>query len=394
MKSIYLQKDKITFDLSEYPAEAFAASLGLPGAPQIKFGNQKVKEKKRGGDEIAPVVEESIITGARDVVASDDEDEDESEVEEDDEVSGDEDLNDDEEDEAASDEDEQEGSASDSDDAPKVCPIFLPQVRSLTYVQTKTPAVRTKYDRMFERKNQSILAPHYSALISHEDAEGEGGDDDVFTLARKDHDIDLPADDSLFEETPVSIPGPSTSAAASTSEPLISSEDLSKRKLKAATSKKALLKSRPAPEKVIFDEETGEARDFYTSGKDVETLAGDQASRQKFLQEERERMREAHRIDKEVAREKKREKKRKRQERETRGGDDEDDDGLAVISGGEADGGDDFINGLVGMLDRDGSEGEEEEAVSRSRGKKSKKSQADTGLEDEEALALRLLQGG
>jgi hypothetical protein len=46
------------------------------------------------------------------------------------------------------------------------------------------------------------------------------------------------------------------------------------------------------------------------------------------------------------------------------------------------------------MLDRDGSDGEEEEDVSRSRGKKSKKSQADTGLEDEEALALRLLQGG
>lgn len=271
--------------------------------------------------------------------------------------------------------------------------MFSCRIRTIwTNVQAKTPAVRTKYDRMFERKNQSILAPHYSALISHEDDEGEdGGDDDVFTLARKDHDIDLPADNSLFEETPTA--GPSTNTATGTgAEPLISSEDLSKRKLKAATSRKALLKSRPAPEKVIFDEETGEARNFYESGKDVETAAGDQASRQKFLEEERERMREAHRIDKEVAREKKREKKRKRQEREKGGDEDEDGDGLAVISGGEDDDGDDFINGLVGMLDRDGSDGEQGDEA-RSRGKKSKKAPVDTGLEDEEALALRLLQG-
>jgi ATP-dependent RNA helicase DDX10/DBP4 len=236
---------------------------------------------------------------------------------------------------------------------------------------------------MFERKNQSILAPHYSALISHED-EGEAeGDDDVFTLARRDHDIDN-NDDTILEEST----GPSTAEPT----PLISSEDLSKRKLKAATSKKALLKSRPAPEKVIFDEKTGEARNFYESGQDLETLAGDEESRKKFLEEERERMREAHRIDKEVAREKKREKKRKRQERQ-RGDDSEEasDDGVAVIGGGnDDDDGDDFINGLVGMLDRKDSDDEEE--VSRPRGKKSKKVE-DSALEDEEALALRLLQG-
>lgn len=82
MKSIYLQKDKTTFDLSQYPAEEFAASMGLPGAPQISFGNQKVKEKKRGGAEIVvPEVEEE----AGRVVASDDD----SDVEEDEEEDAD-----------------------------------------------------------------------------------------------------------------------------------------------------------------------------------------------------------------------------------------------------------------------------------------------------------------
>jgi hypothetical protein len=83
MKSIYLQKDKTTFDLSQYPAEEFAASMGLPGAPQISFGNQKVKEKKRGGEEVVvPAVEEEEV--GRDVVASDDDsDVEEDEVEED-----------------------------------------------------------------------------------------------------------------------------------------------------------------------------------------------------------------------------------------------------------------------------------------------------------------------
>jgi ATP-dependent RNA helicase DDX10/DBP4 len=376
MKSIYLQKDKTTFDLSQYPAEEFAASMGLPGAPQISFGNQKVKEKKRGGEEaVVPVIEEEA---GRDVVASDDDSDVEEDEDEEDEISGSEDGGDLEIGSGSEDEDEDE-------DVPTVSPSSTSPGLGADF-QSKAPAVRTKYDRMFERKNQSILAPHYSALISHGD-EAEEGDDDVFTLARRDHDIEANENDDLLQET--KTPADDT--------PLITSEDLSKRKLKAATSKKALLKSRPAPEKVIFDEVTGEPRNFYESGADLETLAGGDAERKKFLEEEGKRMREAHRIDKEVAKMKKREKKRKRQER-ARGSDDEDEgdgseDGLAIIGDGEVgDDDDDFINGLVGMLsDR------EEEEEDRPKGKKSKSSskskKVDDGLEDEEALALRLLQG-
>jgi ATP-dependent RNA helicase DDX10/DBP4 len=45
MKSVHLQKDKSIFDLTQLPIEAFAASLGLPGAPQIKFIGQAHQKK-------------------------------------------------------------------------------------------------------------------------------------------------------------------------------------------------------------------------------------------------------------------------------------------------------------------------------------------------------------
>jgi hypothetical protein len=37
MRSVYLQSDKSTFKVDELPAEEFAAALGLPGTPKIKF---------------------------------------------------------------------------------------------------------------------------------------------------------------------------------------------------------------------------------------------------------------------------------------------------------------------------------------------------------------------
>lgn len=189
---------------------------------------------------------------------------------------------------------------------------------------------------MFERTNQSILTPHYSALITHDDNE----DDDIFTLARKNH--------TLEEHT----------APAS--------DDLSKRKLKAAASKKGQVKNRPGPEKVLFDEE-GEQTDFYKSGVDVE--AGAAAEREEFLLSEKERMKLADKVDREVAREKKREKKRKRKEREREvreGLEGSDEEGIAVIGGGSGD--------------------ESEEDVPRV-----DKRRREASVDDEEELALRLL---
>jgi ATP-dependent RNA helicase DDX10/DBP4 len=37
MRSVYLQKDKDIFKVHDLPAEEYAQSIGLPGAPKIKF---------------------------------------------------------------------------------------------------------------------------------------------------------------------------------------------------------------------------------------------------------------------------------------------------------------------------------------------------------------------
>jgi ATP-dependent RNA helicase DDX10/DBP4 len=98
-------------------------------------------------------------------------------------------------------------------------------------------AVRTKYDRMFERKNQNVLSAHYSKLI-----EGDGDDDDeeeFITLKRADHELDggeVGVDEAA---------------------------DMSKRKqrLMASKAKRALLTG-GLGKKLIFDED-GEPHEMY-----------------------------------------------------------------------------------------------------------------------------------
>jgi len=164
---------------------------------------------------------------------------------------------------------------------------------------------------MFERKNQSILTPHYSALVAHDEDATDDKDEDVFTLQRADHELEGDDDDEFLADM-------ATTTALNPAEvkkALTTSEDLSKRKLKQGASRKAQLKSRSAPEKVVFDE-TGEVRNFYEAGKDAEIGAGAKAKRQQHLEDERERMQAANQVDREVARDRRREKKRKRKERE------------------------------------------------------------------------------
>ncbi|WYZ46081.1 hypothetical protein EsH8_IX_000306 [Colletotrichum jinshuiense] len=117
-RSIYLQKDKEVFKFNKLDLDAYATSLGLPGAPQIKF-------HKGQGDDI-----KKLKNAPRKGMSSDED--------------------------------------SDSDpDAPK---------------KPKKNEVRTKYDRMFERTNQDVLSGHYTKLVANgeQDASGAaaGGDDD------------------------------------------------------------------------------------------------------------------------------------------------------------------------------------------------------------------------
>lgn len=82
MKSVHIQKDKSIFKIDALPAEAFAESMGLPGAPQIKLGNQKAaKVRGPSKEELARKAEkEEEEEEERAVVGSDEEsEEDESE---------------------------------------------------------------------------------------------------------------------------------------------------------------------------------------------------------------------------------------------------------------------------------------------------------------------------
>jgi len=111
VKSIHLQKDKEVFKLDDLPLEEYSASLGLPGAPKIKFMK---------GDS-----SKSLKNAPRQAISSS-EDEGDDPLVEGDNVS-------------------------------------------------RKPRVRTKYDRMFERTNQDVLSGHYTKLIDDKDPSGQKG---------------------------------------------------------------------------------------------------------------------------------------------------------------------------------------------------------------------------
>ncbi|KAM3504245.1 hypothetical protein MY10362_003679 [Beauveria mimosiformis] len=131
-RSIHLQRDKEVFNLKKLDLDAYAASLGLPGTPQIKF--QK-------GDDI-----KKIKNASRQGMSSD--------------------------------------SESDMDlDGPK---------KTKT---KKKNEVRTKYDKMFERTNQDVLSAHYSKMVVDGDKAADGdSDDDFLSVKRRLNDDDLDAE--------------------------------------------------------------------------------------------------------------------------------------------------------------------------------------------------------
>lgn len=84
VRSIHLQKDKSVFKLDALPLDEYAASLGLAGAPKIKFGTkQEASEKKNQARVVEELRKEIEVKGAEE--ESDEDDEDESGEEEDDE---------------------------------------------------------------------------------------------------------------------------------------------------------------------------------------------------------------------------------------------------------------------------------------------------------------------
>ncbi|KAF8635697.1 hypothetical protein AX15_000322 [Amanita polypyramis BW_CC] len=231
LRSVYLHKDKSIFKVGQLPVDRFAESLGLPGAPKIKFLGAKQKQTASKAT--------SVIEGDQSSESS-------------------------------------ESESTDDKETP----------------QKPLKAVRTKYDRMFERKNQNVLSKHYNKLIEHELDDNDN--EDFITLKRADHGLD----DSIPEVA----------------------NELSRRKLRMGNAKRKVLTG-GLSQKLVFDDE-GEAHELYEMEdgerwiQDKGGVEGIREEGQKFAAGEREKMRTTDVVDKQEAREKKHEKKRKRKERE------------------------------------------------------------------------------
>lgn len=60
LRSIYLHKDKAIFKIDELPVDRYAESLGLPGAPKIKFLGKEIAKKKKNASRTVAVLQSEI----------------------------------------------------------------------------------------------------------------------------------------------------------------------------------------------------------------------------------------------------------------------------------------------------------------------------------------------
>jgi ATP-dependent RNA helicase DDX10/DBP4 len=185
--------------------------------------------------------------------------------------------------------------------------------------------VRTKYDRMFERKNQDVLAEHYQKLVRDGDDEapadefsGAGAtnnaaDDDFMAVKRR-----IPADDDFgdlgADKVPEVPPGGRLVHIAGASQPIVVD---SNRREKLLQSKKKLTKLMDKGKKLVFDDD-GNAHEIYELEDEEQWRAKGvpEAQRQKFIEAAREVVQTADIEDKATAKEKRKERLRKRKERE------------------------------------------------------------------------------
>ncbi|TQS34656.1 hypothetical protein Golomagni_04951 [Golovinomyces magnicellulatus] len=244
-KSLFLQKDKDIFKLDKYDLEGFASSLGLPGAPKIKF--QKGEDARK------------IKNAPRALLSSSDND------------------------------DEEESSK-----------------------KTKKGEVRTKYDRMFERRNQDILSGHYSKMIAENELdqsqlEDADEDNDFLSVKRV-----ITADsETLDNNVPQAAEGSSIKVISGVGKEQIIVD--SKRKEKLLKSKKKLLKYKDRGTKLVYDED-GNPHQIYELEDENSFLkkGAPESQRVKFLEEETARIQAADIDDKELAKRKKQEKRDKK----------------------------------------------------------------------------------
>lgn len=180
--------------------------------------------------------------------------------------------------------------------------------------KAKKEVVRTKYDRMFERRNQDILSTHYSKMISDDKPDSTQNDDaDVeehgeFLSIKRVIAVDT-------EDLGIGVPHSSVRSGAKVitdigKEPIVVD---SKRKEKLLKSKKKLLKLKNKGTKLIYDEQGNPHQIYEFQDEDSFNLNGTaEKQRAKFLEDTTARVQEADIDDKELAKKKKQEKREKK----------------------------------------------------------------------------------
>ncbi|KAI0409000.1 ATP-dependent RNA helicase DBP4 [Xylaria palmicola] len=242
VKSVHLQKDKDIFNLKSLDLEAYAACLGLPGAPIIQFDKGRDAKKLKNMSRAALVDSDSELDPEKE----------------------------------------------------------------------KKPKVRTKVDKMFERTNQDVLTDHYTKLIGNTGDNGaEDSEDDFLAVKRviEGDDLDAAADGET--ELPLGV---KVIRGLGGEEPFVVD---SKRREKMLKSKKKMLKFKGKGDRIVFDEEGVAHHPYRIQGEeDFKRDGSAEAQRQKFVESETARVKEADISDKALAKEKRREKKEKRKARE------------------------------------------------------------------------------
>ena len=258
VRSIQVQKDKDIFRLDQLPLREYAASLGLPGAPHIKF--------MKGDD---PKARKNALRANN-----------------------------------TSEEEELEVNSN----------ALSNRINSKSTTEDK---VRTKYDRMFERQNQDVLSQHYSKILQVEDdhqqptvEEMHNLEDDFLSIKRI-----IPADEAppIASHIPDKRPKKLIQLEGA-KEPIFIDSKRAEKRLK---SKKQLLRYKDRGQKLVFDNE-GRPHEVYEMEDEEKFKAQGlpEAQRQIFVEAEREKVELCDVGDKAAAKTKRRAKLQKRKDRE------------------------------------------------------------------------------
>jgi ATP-dependent RNA helicase DDX10/DBP4 len=287
VRSVHIQKDKNVFQVQNLDLEQFAASMGLPGAPRVKYvKGEDAKRRKNAPRQLLAVSSDS--------------------------------------------EGESVG-------------------------KREKPEVKTKYDRMFQRRNQDVLAEHYAKMIDAEDGEGVSGanadtadadEDDEFLAVRRRFDAgdsalgasdgsssDEEADESRAPDRGSNgikaVNGEAHNGKAETSSKATKKaiqlsnhpdETLlidSKRREKLLKSRKKLLKFKGHGAHLHFDDDDiPHEAEYYQREEEFAKRGRPDEQREAFVEAEKQKTEVADREDKEMARRKRREKREKRKAKE------------------------------------------------------------------------------